>query len=461
MANLQQRITDAVINKSKPRDKEWFIKDTELKGFQVKILPSGQAVYQVEARLGGTGKVKKFKIGNVSDLSANEARERSAAALNAIRNGIDPLIEKRRRLHEGLTFKELVDLYLGRPNANLKQRTVKDYKDCLRRYWQDWADKRVVDIDAYQIIDWYKAGSKTPTSRHNAFRYLNALMNYAIGVEIIKENPCVLVTKSRIRYVIKPRNTYIRLDGDIQKFLRAFIEYPYRRDSQKAARDLILLALLTGMRFGEVSTLKFSNIDFERKYMVLPDTKNRKDHVIPLTPITYAMLLIRKRAEELQSEPSDFVFRIKGGKTKSPYITDIRKTLNGVCSVAGIKTVTSHDLRRTFSSALNDLGISITAVSALMNHSSKNITEAYIQHNIPRMRNHLEALVDYYDKQVVFPENLQRGLSPIGAKVLQGYLYGNKVPEFDPIDPKEYEHSQERDEEYWEGEWIHPPETAI
>ena len=106
--NKHVKITKSTLQTLKPRDKEWFVKDTQQKGFQIKILPSGSTIYQVESRMGGTGRVKKFKIGRVQDIELADARDRASEALDKIRSGIDPLEEKRKLIHEGMTLQEVL-----------------------------------------------------------------------------------------------------------------------------------------------------------------------------------------------------------------------------------------------------------------------------------------------------------------------------------------------------------------
>lgn len=70
-------ITNATIKTLKPSDQTVFIRDSMMRGFQIKVLPSGKALYQVEARLGGTGSVKKFKIAEVHEIDLVEARKQA------------------------------------------------------------------------------------------------------------------------------------------------------------------------------------------------------------------------------------------------------------------------------------------------------------------------------------------------------------------------------------------------
>lgn len=393
--NESKRITETTLKSLTPSAKEWYVRDTQLRGFHIRVHPSGSVIYQVEARLGGKGRPKKFKIGNVHEIPLDEARQKATQALKLIREGTDPSKEKQARLFEGITLEQLLKKYLEN-RKNLKQRTRHAYTYQITKCCKQWLNTRVKDIHKHEVLEWYHEGKNTPTHTHGAYRVLHTLMEYAEGLEIINENPCKLIKKTKAAYSIKKRETYLEPNQDLGKFLKAFIEYDFIKDSQKAARDLIVLMLTTGLRFGEARSIKFSNIDFERKVLVVKDTKNRRDHIVPLVAMTFTMLRLRKESED---KPT-YVFPIKKRTAKAPYVTDIRKTLAGICKKAGITEITPHDLRRTFASALNDIGVGYSDTKALMNHKTKDITAVYIQNNAEKLRRYLIDVVRYYDTKI-------------------------------------------------------------
>jgi hypothetical protein len=110
-------------------------------------------------------------------------------------------------------------------------------------------------------------------------------------------------------------------------------------------------------------------------------------------------------------------------------------------------------MRRTFASVLNDLGLQQADVKALMNHKSKDITEIYIQNNIETLRKHMVRVVQFYDRQVKFPENIKAGFEDSVANMLQASLYGNIDASPDPLERPEYdeEKQKEMEREYWLG----------
>ncbi len=410
------RITATTLRNLRPVDKDWFIRDSSQSGFQIKIPPSGKAVYQVEARLGGTGKVKKFKIGNVQDVSLGDARARATDALDKIRSGIDPLSVKRAQLHEGKTLRQLIELYFE--SRHLKERTKRDYKIIADRRFARWINTRVTNITKHEVRDWYAQGRNVPTQTEQAYKFLNSLMVFAMGLEIISQNPCSLVTNAGMRFSIRARTSHIEVNNDIGKFCKALTDLRFYRDSEKVARDIIVLILTTGLRSVEARTLRWSDIDFERKVIKIADTKNGRPHTVPMVPLTYSML----RYREENKEGSRYVFRMRG-ETKTGHIIDFQKTLSAICKKAEVSNVTPHDLRRTFATVLNSLNVGYADVKQLLNHKAQDITAGiYIQPDIEKLRSILGSVVNFYDSKIPFYA-LAQGCSQYTQGTLRFCLY--------------------------------------
>ncbi|MDB5492112.1 MAG: hypothetical protein JWO78_1961 [Micavibrio sp.] len=420
------RITESLLKALSTKPASFVLCDAEQKGFQVKGYPSGHMVYQVEARLGGTGANKKFKLANYADIPLLEARERARGALDFIRQGIDPLQQKRKRTHEGMSLKDLIDDYLSK--RALKPRTVQDYRYFASHQFRPWLNRRVSDITSHEVLDWYHRGASSPTHTEGGFRFLNSLMRYAIALEVISQNPCEKVTLSGMRYRIKRRKTHVEVNTDLSKFITALATKPYQRDSEKVARDCILLILITGLRSQEARAIQWKHVDFERRCFTIPDPKNHEDHTIPFTLLINS--IFRFRWENRTKSP--YVFRLLNDK-KSPYVTNFQKTLNNICTLAKVPRVTPHDVRRTFATLLNSEDVGYADLKMLMNHKSKDITAGvYIQPDINKLRVILNKLCWRLD--LMFPFFLvENGYSPYAKDTLSSYIYGRGNPIPSPV----------------------------
>lgn len=144
-------------------------------------------------------------------------------------------------------------------------------------------------------------------------------------------------------------------------------------------REMILTALRTGMRQGEIKGLQWSSVDWEnrsvtvrhsqddRMRMLVAPKSNRERH-IPLDVDVYEMLYKRKRGTghvflDADREPFDY-HRMERRLTKA-------------CEGAGLRRIGWHTLRHTFASHLATKGVPMTAVQQLMGHSNITTTMRY------------------------------------------------------------------------------------
>ena len=121
------KITEATVKRLSPREKPYFIRDTELKGFAIQVNPKRDSVFRVEARLGGTGNNVNATIGSVKKYSVKDARKIGGDYLRQIREGIDPKIERKKASLASMTFEQLFKIFLDDRKGSHKARTQEDY----------------------------------------------------------------------------------------------------------------------------------------------------------------------------------------------------------------------------------------------------------------------------------------------------------------------------------------------
>ena len=126
---------------------------------------------------------------------------------------------------------------------------------------------------------------------------------------------------------------------------------PIRKD-HKRLLDFILLAVNTGMRRGEIQGLKFgskdivlSELDASEDHVILRDTKNGQDRLVPLNRISSAIL----------SKPFDFDY-------------DPKRSFGKLCEDTGVEGLRFHDLRRTFATYLLNVGTDPFTIAKLLGH---------------------------------------------------------------------------------------------
>ena len=149
------------------------------------------------------------------------------------------------------------------------------------------------------------------------------------------------------------------------------------------SRDFLLMALFTGMRRGELSKLRWENVDLRARTLHLPSTKNGDPLNLPLPRFIVDMLA--ERAERVGQSP--WVFP---GPGKDGHLVETKKFLARVSAGSGV-AFTLHDLRRTFITIAESLDVPHYALKRLLNHRTNgDVTGGYIVINAERLREPME-----------------------------------------------------------------------
>jgi len=131
-------------------------------------------------------------------------------------------------------------------------------------------------------------------------------------------------------------------------------------------RDIVMVALTTGMRRGEILGLKWDYMRLENRLIILPVTKNNTVRVLPINDTLYRIL------SEMAREAS-YVF----GNGNGGDIGDIKHSFTSACRKAGITDFRFHDLRHTYASHLAMRGVHIRALQELLGHKTLAMTQRY------------------------------------------------------------------------------------
>lgn len=129
---------------------------------------------------------------------------------------------------------------------------------------------------------------------------------------------------------------------------------------------IIITALETGMRKGEILNLQWEHIDLKSRRIMVEETKSGKYRIIPISSVLLKVLSGIRQA-------SDFVFHINNGNRRQ----SVRTAFENAVKRAGIPHIRFHDLRHTFGSRAVMGGVDLPTVKELMGHKSINMTMRY------------------------------------------------------------------------------------
>lgn len=161
-------------------------------------------------------------------------------------------------------------------------------------------------------------------------------------------------------------------------------------------KPIVITALNTGMRKGEILSLKWDNVDLKHGFILLDITKNGERREIPINETLRGVLQgIPRRL--------DVPYVFYDNTTGKPY-KDIKRSFNTALRRAGIKDFHFHDLRHTFASHLVMAGVDITTVKELLGHKSLTMTLRYA-HLAP---SHKVKAVDILDNTINGKSTIQK-----------------------------------------------------
>jgi integrase len=130
-------------------------------------------------------------------------------------------------------------------------------------------------------------------------------------------------------------------------------------DDNKLVRDIVIVALHTRMRRGEIFDLQWMDVDIDRDRILVRKTKSSKERFIPMNETVKQLLLsLPQTGEYVFPSPQ------AGGK-----LTDIKKSFGSAVKVAGIKNFRFHDLRHTFATRLADEATDPFTLMSLLGHA--------------------------------------------------------------------------------------------
>lgn len=381
---------------------EW-IKDNTQSGLFKRVRKDGH-VWAVKARIKG-GKVVTVTIGKVDLFSLSNARKITKRILGQLAQGIDPNQLKKQQQHikqmRGFTLQQALDEYSN--FVQWKDSTRDDVNKVMQRRFSDWLARPLASITKQECLSRFQE-IKLAIKRNNrqknrsstnpigegeaqkAFRYLGAIYNSFIHDDIGDEkllpkgNPCAALKTKKVRKTLKPRDRYLdklqrsQLHNHLASVHSDELEGTFRTTKDDA--DLIWLLIHTGLRLEEALMLKWDDVDFTNETFTAFDTKNNRDHTLPMTENTKIMLTRRI------DENNNFVF-------PSPIHANrpmtASKTFKRVSDETGF-IFTAHDLRRTVATVAAERGYDLSSVGAVLNHSRQGVTEGYIQRTLPRLK---------------------------------------------------------------------------
>lgn len=239
----------------------------------------------------------------------------------------------------------------------------------LRNHLKPFFGRTLLDRINNLMIEEYKAKKQAQgicnKSINNQIGMLGKCLRCAEEWEVITKVPRIKPLK------VPPQSFKFLAEEEYELLLEASRKISFE------LYELILFALRTGVRIGELIAVKWSDINHANRSILISRScwkgamgspKSNKVRQIPLAEDIYNLLCQRRQNE-------GFIFLNQEGQIYSRFSLD--RALDRACKLAGIKIVSWHPLRHSFASRLANNGVPLQVIQALLGHSDLKMTQRY------------------------------------------------------------------------------------
>jgi integrase len=359
MPKLTKRSVDALL----PREQDYIEFDAEVKGFGLRVLPSGKKTYLVQYRSGG--RTRRVKIGRHGPLTADSARKKAKELLGAVAKGSNPADEISE--HRGAPTVATVceRFYRDHVLERCKPSTQREYRRSIDLFIKPAIGTfKIVDVTRADIARLHHAHHAKPYQANRTLGVLSKMFNLSEvwGLRNDGTNPCRHVPK----YTEHKRERFL-LPFELVGLGRVLSEVEADGSETPHVVAAFRLLVLTGCRLSEIQMLKWAYV--HNGYINLPDSKTGGRR-IPLPPAAQAVL------DNVDRRPgNEYVI---AGTIDGQAVTDLQKPWRRIRQRAGLPGVRIHDLRHTYASNAVRRGLSLPLVGKLLGHTQIQTTMRYV-----------------------------------------------------------------------------------
>jgi integrase len=258
------------------------------------------------------------------------------------------------------TFDRLWEAYKEqRPNLKGLVTDENRYQLHIRPAFGDREPKDLLPLDLDRLrINLLK--KKKPATVRNVLELMRRIVNFGVKKQLCPGLPFT---------VERPKVSNLKTEDLTPEQLQALLK-ALDEDEDPEVADLVRLALSTGLRRGELFSLRWADLDFERGFISIRDPKGGTDQKVPMSDASRAILKNHTRTE------SPYVFPGRGGKRR----VDVSKAVRRIRAAAGLPKDFRplHGLRHAFASMLASSGeVDLYTLQKLLTHKSSQMTARY------------------------------------------------------------------------------------
>ena len=399
---MKKKLTTQCVNSLKPKEKVYKVWDTQIPSYHVRVMPSGLVSFAIFYRVNGKG--KDYTIGKLGRYTATTARDEAVRLMADLSRGVDiqaskKETQKRAASEKYENLRGFIDEMYG-PWALVEQKRGDETLKLLKFSFEAIYTKKLQEISVRDIQDWRKKKLKqglAPSTLNRRVTALKSVLSKAVEWEVISENPLSrfkplkLDDAARVRYLTDEEETRLKnaldiRESEIREKRRTANEWRLKRGLEPKSnleemqyadylKPMVLLALNTGLRRGELFDLKWCDLALSPDNPLLTveglTSKTGQTRHVPLNDEALSVCLCWNARE---SSGTQLVF--PNPKTGQRF-NNIKTSWSSLIERAEIENFRFHDLRHSFASKLVMKGVSLYVVQSLLGHSSIEMTQRY------------------------------------------------------------------------------------
>lgn len=364
------KLTKRTIDATKPGERETFEWDDELRGFGLRVKPSGVKTYVVQYRT-DTGRTRRLAIGQVGRLTPESARKEARELLGKVDKGQDPSAE-RKAARMAPDVGRLMDRYLSEHVKRHNRASTKAEVNRLieKHIKPAMGSLKTSGITRQDVLKFQGSLAETPRQANHALAILSKAFNLAEAWGLRPEgaNPCRHVKKypeiKRERFL--SADELARLGAELRRIEAASLQ-PW------PVIGVIRFLALTGLRLGEAIGLRWEAVDTQCGCVFLADGETKAGaRAHPLGSDALEVLGSLPRADR-----SPWVF--SKGASDGPVKRDaMEKAWQRIRTICGFEDARLHDLRHTVGTVAGQGGANAFMVRDMLGHKTLAMTDRYV-----------------------------------------------------------------------------------
>ena len=365
------RLTQSRVDAFKPRKSVYDIRDTNIKGFGIRVLPSGRKRYFLHTQI--AGRRVWHTIGDGKVLTLDEARKEARSILTGRHEGVEPPPD----IAPDPLFETVADEVFDRYRRHWKPGTLKVNLYYLKNQILPWFGGRPIrSITHLDVQRWFASLHATPVAADRSVPVLSVILRQAevYGYRPEGSNPCTGIK----RYRRQGRERF--LTHDEMRRLSRVLDRCW--ECRPFHASVVRLLLHTGCRRSELLMLRWS--EYREGKLHLCDSK--------AGPRTVWLSSAARQILDNLPRFGPWVFPRRCG---SHHLS--RASLNrfwqSIRITAGIKDVRLHDLRHSYASVALAHGETILTIGRLLGHNNPATTLKYTHLADATVHEAAEALV--------------------------------------------------------------------